>query len=114
MPQRASSRGDRGKAPIYAMSHGDTSFDNGTIFAGEQAAQVLQSHFNRESDNIRPTNEIPLETRSKRWHSTETVSTSSESCTISSGASSWRVLATRKGTFGGETPTKDLFFCYRG
>ena len=49
-----------------------------------------------------------METRSKRRHSTETISASSESCIISSRTSSRCVLST--GTFRGETPVKDLLF----
>ena len=89
MSQRASSRGDRGKAPIYATSHGDDSSNNETIFDGEQAARVLQSHFDYEGDDLKPTNDIPMETQSRRRHLIETASISSKSRTISSGASSW-------------------------
>ena len=62
MPQWACFRGDWGKAPIYATSHGDFSSDDETISTGEQAAQVLQSHFDHEGDNIRPIGGIPMET----------------------------------------------------
>ena len=41
MPWRASSRGDQGKDPVYATFHGDSSSDDETMFAGEQATQAL-------------------------------------------------------------------------
>ena len=36
-----SSRGDRGKAPIYTTSYGDASFDDETTLASKQEAWVL-------------------------------------------------------------------------
>ena len=41
MPWRVSSKGDRWKALIYAMFHGDSSSNDETVSVGEQAAQVL-------------------------------------------------------------------------
>ena len=37
MSRRASSRGDRGKAPMYATSQGGDSSDDETTLVGEQA-----------------------------------------------------------------------------
>ena len=51
-----------------------------------------------------------METRSKRWRSIKTLSVSSKSCTISSRASSWRRLATRRDASRGETLAKDFLF----
>ena len=51
-----------------------------------------------------------LETRSKRRRLVETVSVSSKSRTISSGASLWHRPAIGRGASRGETPAKDLFF----
>ena len=61
-------------------------------------------------DDIGPTNKIPMETCSRRWHSIETISASSKSRTISSGASSRRMLAIGKRTSRGETPAEELLF----
>ena len=41
MSRRTSSEGGRGKALIYATSHGDSSYDDETVSVGEQATQVL-------------------------------------------------------------------------
>ena len=71
-------------------------------------AQVLQIHFDRGGDDIRPTVEIPIETRSKRRCLATTVSASSECHTISSKASSRRVSTIRRGTSKGETLVEDL------
>ena len=38
MSRRVSSKGDQGKAPVYATSHGDDSFDDETTSTGEQVA----------------------------------------------------------------------------
>ena len=100
MPRRASPRGDWGKAPVYAKSHGDSSSDDETVSASDQAARVLQSHFDRGGDDIRPTGGIPMETRSRRWRLADTVSASSESCTISTGTSSWRRPVMKRGGGG--------------
>ena len=108
--RRTSSKGDWRKAPIYATSYGDASSDEETALVSEQAARVLQSHFDCEGDDTRPIGGIPIETRSRRQCSVETVSVSSESCTISNGASSCRRLAIGKGVFGEETPVEDLLF----
>ncbi|KAL0008420.1 hypothetical protein SO802_009922 [Lithocarpus litseifolius] len=97
MSRRASSRGDRGKAPIYATFHGDFSSNDETISTAKRAAQVLQSHFNRGGDDTRPISEIPMEIRSRRRRSAKTVRFSFESRTISSRASSWRRLAIGEG-----------------
>ena len=37
---------------MYATSHGDDSSDVETASAGEQAAQVLQIHFDYEGDDF--------------------------------------------------------------
>ena len=100
MPRRASPRGEWGKAPVYAKSHGDSSSDNETVSAGEQAAGVLQSHFDRGGDDIRPTGGIPMETRSRRRRSANIVSASSESRTISTRTSSWRMPVMKRGGGG--------------
>ena len=84
MSWRASSRGDRGKAPVYTTSHGDDSSDETTL-AGERAARVLQSHFDRGDNDTRPTDKIPMETRFRRRCLAKAISVSFESCTISSG-----------------------------
>ena len=76
MSQRASSRGNWGKAPIYATSHGDASSDDEIILASEQTAWVQQSHFESRGDDPRPTGSIPIETRSRRRRSIETASIS--------------------------------------
>ena len=56
MSRRASSKGDRGKAPMYATSQGGDSSDDETISASEQVTQVLQSRFGRgEEDTGSPT-----------------------------------------------------------
>ena len=110
MPRRASSRGDRGKAPIYAMSYGDSSSDDETISTSEQAAQVLQSYFDRKGDNIRPTGGIPMEIRSKRQCLAEKISASSESHTISTRTSSRHTSVMEKGGSSGATMAEDLIF----
>ena len=97
MSQRASSRGDREKAPIYATSHGGDVSNDETASAGKHAARVLQSHFDCEGDDPRPISGIPIETRSKRWHSVEMANVSSESHIVSNGASSWCRLARGRG-----------------
>ena len=84
MSQRTGFNGDRGKPPF-------TLHPMGTILlmmitsAGEQAAWVLQSHFNYKGDEPRPTSSIPMETRSRRPCLVKTTSVSSKSHTISSG-----------------------------
>ena len=88
MSQRASSVGDWGKAPVYATSHGDSSFDDETTSAGKKVARVMQSHFNRGVYDTKPVGGIPMETQSRRRHSIEMASVSSESHTISNGVSS--------------------------
>ena len=62
MSWKASSKGDQGKAPVYAMSHGDDSSDDETISVGEQVARVLQSHFDCEGDDPRLVGGIPIKT----------------------------------------------------
>ena len=62
MFRRVSSKGDWRKAPIYAMSDGDASSDRENVSTSKQAARVLQSHFDREGDDTRPTDRIPMET----------------------------------------------------
>jgi len=89
MSQRAGSREDWGKVPVYATSHGDDSSDDETTLASERVAQVLQSHFDRGDDDTRPIGSISMETRSKRCRSVMTASVSSKSHTVSCGASSW-------------------------
>ena len=101
MSWRAGSRGDSGKAPIYATSHGDDSSDDETNSASKQAAWVLQSHFNYRGDDPKPIGSIPIETRSRWRYSIETVSVSSESHTISSGAFSQCRLAAGRGASRG-------------
>ena len=44
--------GDRGKAPVHATSYKDSSSNDETASAGEQAAQVLQIHFDYEGDDF--------------------------------------------------------------
>ena len=61
MSQSAGSKGDWGKATMYATSHGDNSFDDETASSGEQMAQVLQSRFNREEEYTRPAGGITIE-----------------------------------------------------
>ena len=51
MSWRASFKGDRGKAPTYATSCRDDSFDEEIASTGEQAAQVLHSHFDCGDDD---------------------------------------------------------------
>ena len=102
MFQRAGSRGDLGKAPMYAISHMDDSSDD------EHVAQVLQSHFNCVDDDPRPISSIPMETWFRRRCSVERASVSSELCTISSGASSQRRPTRGKGTSRGEIRAKHL------
>ena len=70
----------------------------------------MQSHFDHGGDESKPTGEIPMETRSRKWHSVEIVSVSSKSHIISSGASSRRRPDIRRGTFGGKMPAEDLVF----
>ena len=82
---------------IYAKSHGDASFNEETVSAGEQAARVLHSHFDYRGDDIRPTGGIPMKTKFRKRRSVETVSVSSKSRTISSRASSRCKPATRRG-----------------
>lgn len=77
--------------------------------AGEQAAQVLQSHFDRKGDDTRLTGGITMETQSKRWHSVKTVNVSFESHPISSGAS-LRRPATGREASKGKTPAEDFLF----
>ena len=55
-----------------------------------------------------PTSNIPMETRSRRQHSFETASISSESRTISSGASSWCRPVAKRWASRGVTRTEDL------
>lgn len=71
MPQRVSFKGDWGKAPIYAMSHRDSSSDDEIVSASDRMARVLQSHFDHEGNDIRPIGRIPMESRSRRQRSTE-------------------------------------------
>ena len=108
MSRRASSRGDWGKAPVYATSHREDSSNNETIFVGEQAARVLWSHFDCKGNDFRPIGSIPMESRSRRRHSIETASISSESRTISSGASSWCKPAAKRWASGGVIRAEDL------
>ena len=110
MSRRMSSKGDWGKSFVYATSHRDSSSNDEIVSISEQASQVLQSHFDRRGDDIRPIGRIPMETRSRRQRSTETVSASSKSRTIYNGDSSRRVLATGRETFGGEMLAEDLLF----
>ena len=86
MSWRTSSRGDRGKAPMYATSHRDVSFYEETASASDQAARVLQSHFDCKGGNPRPTGSIPMETWSRRQRLVETASVLFESRTVSNGA----------------------------
>ena len=81
-------------------SRGDDSSDNETISAGEQAAWILWSHFDCEGDNPKSTNGIPMKTRSRRRHSIEMTSISSESRIVSSKASSWCRPAPGRGASG--------------
>ena len=101
MSRRASSRGEQGKAPMYATSQGDGSFDVEIASAGEQAARVLQSHFDYGGDNLMSTGGIPMETRSRRRQSVETASALSESHIVSSGTTSQRKPVRRRRAFGG-------------
>lgn len=110
MSWRASSRRDRGKAPIYSTSHWDFSSSDATISASEWEARVLQSHFDRGGDDTRPTSKIPIKTRSRRRRSVEIVSVLSESRTISSGAFSRRKPTRGRKASRGETLVKDLLF----
>ena len=75
------------------MSHGDDSSDDETISAGEQAARVLQSHFDCGEDDLRLVGGIPTKTQSRRWRSIEMASISTKSRTVSSGASSQHMPA---------------------
>ena len=68
MPRRVRSKGDWGKAPFYASSHGDSSSDDEIVSASKQAAQVLQSHFDCRGYDIMPTSGIPMETQPRRRH----------------------------------------------
>ena len=61
-------------------------------------------------DDIRPIDDILMETQSRRRRSAEAVSASLESCIISSGASSWCVPTTGRGTSRGEMLVGDLLF----
>ena len=88
MSHRDSSKGDRGNAPMYAMSKGDGSFDDEITSTAEQVAQVLLSHFDCGSDDPRPTSGIPMETKSRKRCSIEMASVLSESHTMSSGVTS--------------------------
>ena len=81
----------------------DDSSDDETASTNEQAAQVLQSHFDCGGDDLRPAGGIPMETRSRRRRSIEMANISSESCTICSGASSQHRLAIGRRAFGGAT-----------
>ena len=82
------SKGDRGKAPIHAATHRDSSSDDETTSAGKKVARVMQSHFDRGVYDTKPVGGIPMETQSRRRHSIEMASVSSESHTISNGVSS--------------------------
>ena len=108
MSRKASSRGDQGKAPMYATSQGDDSSDDETTSASEQAARVLQSHFDCGGGNPRSISGIPIETKSRRRRSVEMASASSKSCTISSGTTSQRRPVKGKGAFGGEVRDDDI------
>ena len=44
------------------MSDGDASSDRENVSTSKQAARVLQGHFDREGDDTRPTDRIPMET----------------------------------------------------
>ena len=70
------------------MSHGDDSSDDETISAGEQAARVLQSHFDCGENDLRLVGGIPTKTQFRRWRSIEMASISTKSHTVSSEASS--------------------------
>lgn len=54
MSQRAGSVGDRGKASMYAMSHGDDSSNDEIASASKQATRVLHSHFDCGGDDPGP------------------------------------------------------------
>lgn len=102
MTRRTTFRGDQGKAPAYVASQRDISFDDKTALVGELAARVLQSHFDNEGDDIRSTNDISMETHSRRRGFDGTNSASSESHIISSQASLQHMPPKGRGTIGGE------------
>ena len=85
MSRRFSSGGDRGKAPMYATSHGDNSSDDETASAIKQVAQILQSRFDHREEDIGPTSGISIETWSRRRRSVEIASALTKSHTISGG-----------------------------
>ena len=68
MPRRVRSKGDWGRAPLYASSHGDSSSDDEIVSASKQVARVLKRHFDRKGYDIMPTSGIPMETRPRRRH----------------------------------------------
>ena len=108
MSRRASSRGDKRKALVCTTYHGDNSSDDEITLTCEQAAWVLQSHFDCGGDDLRPTSGIPMETLSKRRRLVEMASVSSKSHTVSSRASSWRRSATGRRASGGVMRAEDL------
>lgn len=69
---------------MYATSYGDNSSDDKITSASVRVARVLQSHFDRRGDDIRPGN------------------VSSESHIVSSGASSRHRPIRGREAFGGE------------
>lgn len=73
---------------MYATSQGCDSSNDETASASKQVARVLQSHFDREEEDVGPAGNISIETRSRRRRFVKTASVSSESRTISSGATS--------------------------
>lgn len=93
---------------MYATSHGDDSSDDETASASEWVAQVLQSRFDCEEEDIGPTGDISIETCSKRWRLVKMASVSFVSYTVSNGASSRRKPARGRGAFRGETWAEDL------
>ena len=102
------SKGDRGKAPVYATSHGDDSSNDETASASKQVARFLQSRFNRREEDIGLTSSISIETHSRRRGSIEMANVSFESHIVSSKASSRCRPARGRGASGGEMRAEDL------
>ena len=93
---------------MYATSQGDSSSNDETTLTSEQAARILQSHFDCGGGDPRSTNGIPMETRSRRRCSVEIAGALSKSRTVSSRTTSQCRLVRGKGAFRGEVRDDDI------
>ena len=106
MSRRVGSRGDRGKAHVYATSHGNNFFDDETASLVSRWLKFYKVTLTIGVMTLDPQAVYP-------WRlvlrGVETTSISSESCTISNGAFPRCRPDTRRGASRGVTRAKDLF-----